>query len=241
MIAERRLVWDGCCNVRDLGGLPTGDGSTTRFRVVVRGDDVSLLSEAGWNAVSDYGIRRIVDLRHEDEPYDASVEVIRAPLLDPPSILEIDDLLAGVDDPVEWRRRNYLFFLDRFADRFGQAVSAIAEPVDGPVLVHCAGGVDRTGLVAALILRVAGVSLESIAADYAASEASWAPSVDAWVEEAPDDEERRKRRILSIMPAQAMHQTLVDLEREHGSVREYLLGAGVEADRLDDLRARLRA
>lgn len=240
MRPERTLRWEGCCNIRDLGGLPLEDGGETRFGVVVRADDVSLLSEAGWSAVAEYGVRRIVDLRHEDEPYEPPVEIVYVPLLNPASIQEVDELLAGVHDSAEWRRRNYLFFLDRFAGRFARAVSAVAEPEEGPVLVHCAGGVDRTGLVAALILRVAGAGIDTIAADYAESEANWAPSVEAWVAEAPDDVERRKRRLLSVMPAQAMHDVLVDLEREHGSAGGYLTAAGVDEQALERLRTRLR-
>jgi protein-tyrosine phosphatase len=237
---SRALLWEGCCNVRDLGGLPLEGGGETRFGVVVRADDVSLLSEVGWTALTSYGVRRIVDLRHEDGPYEPPVELVRVPLLNPPSLVEIDDLLVSVQDPVEWRRRNYLFFLDRFADRFGEVVAAVAAPAEGPVLVHCAGGVDRTGLVAALILRVAGVGVEPIAADYALSEESWAPSFDEWIAEAPDEAERRKRRLLSVMPPETMHDVLLQLEREHGSIDAYLLGAGVDESDLNRLRGRLR-
>ncbi len=59
----RELVWDGCVNVRDLGGLPTEDGRVTRFGAVVRADNVRRLSDAGWEALAGYGIRRIIDLR----------------------------------------------------------------------------------------------------------------------------------------------------------------------------------
>lgn len=248
MPRSRTLSWEGCCNIRDLGGLPLEDGGETRFGVVVRADDVSLLTEAGWSEVADYGVRRIVDLRHESDPYEPPqvtdcylrTEIVRVPLLDPRSIIEADELLLGVEDSAEWRRRNYLFFLERFAERFGRAVSAVAEHVDGPVLVHCAGGVDRAGLIAALILRTAGVGVDTIAADYAESEANWAPAVDEWIDEAPDAAERRKRRLLSVMPAQAMHDVLVELEREHGNVREFLVSAGVEEEWLERLRDRLR-
>ena len=236
----RALRWEGCCNVRDLGGLPLEDRGETRFRVLVRSDDASLLTEVGWRAVTEYGIRRIIDLRHEIEPYEPPVELVRVPLVDPRGMKEIDDALLGIDEPVEWRRQNYLFLLDRFADRFGRAVSAVAEPTDGPVLVHCAGGVDRTGLIAALILRVAGVGIDTIASDYAESEANWAPSFDEWITEASDDAERRKRRLLSIMPPDAMRDVLVELEWKHGSAREYLLDAGVAEEDLDHISSRLR-
>jgi protein-tyrosine phosphatase len=235
----RVLRWEGCCNVRDLGGLPTEDGRATRFRVIVRGDDVSLLSRVGWEALGEYGVERIVDLRHEDPPYDAPMGVVRVPLIDDPAIREVDLLLADVEDPVDWRRENYLFLLDRFAESFGRVVSAVAAPASGTVLVHCAGGVDRTGLVAALVLRVAGVGMDAVVADYAESESSWAPSVGEWIDAAPDESERRKRRLLSVMPAEAMRGALCELERKHRSARQYLLDAGVDPAALDHLRERL--
>lgn len=237
---SRALSWEGCCNIRDLGGLPIEDGGETACRVVVRADDVSLLSSAGWRALEEYGIRRIVDLRHEDPPYETPVELVRVPLLDEPAIREVDELLLEVDDVVEWRTRNYLFFLERFAPAFAAAVDAVGELENGTVLVHCAGGVDRTGLVAAFLLRMAGVAQETIAEDYALSEANWAPTIEEWVGAAPDEAEARKRRILSVMPAAAMRNVLVELERRHGGIREFLVDAGGDAGRLESVRERLR-
>ena len=238
---SRALAWEGCCNVRDLGGLPTEDGRRTRFGVVVRADDVSLLGPAGWQSLDAYGVTRIVDLRHEDPAYETPVELVRVPLLDAESIVEIDELLLAVDDPVAWRTRNYLFFLERFPENFASAVGAVTEPAEGAVLVHCAGGVDRTGLVAALLLRLAGVSVGTIAQDYALSEANWAPTIEDWVAEAPDEAERRKRRMLSAMPAATMQNVLVELERRHGTVRAFLVEAGADESLLEAFAVRLRA
>ena len=54
---ERVLAWEGCTNVRDLGGLRTCDGRMTRWRAVVRSDSPARLTPAGWSALYAYGIR----------------------------------------------------------------------------------------------------------------------------------------------------------------------------------------
>jgi len=72
-MVERHLVWDGCFNVRDLGGHRTGDGRTTHFGAVVRSDAPDRLSDAGWAALESHGVRTIVDLRDPSELGGASV------------------------------------------------------------------------------------------------------------------------------------------------------------------------
>lgn len=236
----RQLQWEGCWNVRDLGGLATEDGSTTRLGAVVRADDISQLTPAGWDSLVAYGVRRIVDLRHEDPPYEAPVEVVRAPLVEDGTFAAIDELLTGVDDPIEWRTRNYRYFLEHHADAFARAVSYVAAVEDGAVVVHCAGGVDRTGLAAALLLRIAGVGAAAVTVDYVESEANWAPMIGEWIDAAQSPEEAKKRRILSVMPPATMRDTLLWLDEERGGAREYLTGAGVAEDDLDRVRRRLR-
>ncbi|KAA3664004.1 MAG: hypothetical protein DWQ04_07860 [Chloroflexi bacterium] len=63
MIGNRQLKWDGCHNVRDLGGLHDADGRKTRWRTLVRSDDPSKLTKAGWDALYTHGIRAIISLR----------------------------------------------------------------------------------------------------------------------------------------------------------------------------------
>lgn len=244
----RDLVWDGCVNVRDLGGHRTEDGGETRFGVVVRADSVRGLTDEGWDALLSYGVRRIIDLRWheelaEDPPREVPVEVVHIPLLgerNDASAREIDALLEGIDDPAARRSTMYLEFLRRYPRNFATAIAEVARASNGAVVVHCAGGVDRTGLVSALLLTVAGVAPEDVAEDYAASEANWAPHTEAWIAEAPDDEEREFRRFLSRMPAEAMLRVLEALEREYGGAAGYLRQAGVGDEDLEAVRARLR-
>src|SRR5688572_3437258 len=61
------LTWDGCVNVRDLGGLPAAGDRVTRPGAVVRADGLAKLSAAGWRALWDHGVRTVVDLRNDFE------------------------------------------------------------------------------------------------------------------------------------------------------------------------------
>lgn len=241
---SRTLRWDGCLNVRDLGGHPTEDGGQTRFGSVVRSDSVRGLSDAGWEALVDYGVQRIVDLRAdeelaEDAPGELPVEVVHVPLMDQ-DVLNADRLAPPIDDAVARRRRFYWRVLQERSAHFADAVGAVASAPEGPVVVHCAGGVDRTGLVCALLLRLAGVGHREIADDYVASEANWAPLVPAWIEEAPTEEQREYRRYLAKLRPEVMLGVLAGLEEEHRGVEAYLLQAGATQEELDRVRARLR-
>lgn len=229
------LIWDGCVNVRDVGGL-------------VRADNIRNLTDDGWRALVDHGVRRIVDLRFpqeiaDDPPADAPVEVVHISLLGPERTPEWQsefsaaiDRSETVEDYLVW---SYAEFLDRYRDRFARVFEAIANAPDGPVVVHCVGGKDRTGLVVALALRVKGVSLDEVVADYARSEANLADTHQVWVDAAPDAAERRRREMLLPTPPGAMRRVVEEIERRHGSAEGYLRDAGVSEGDIARLRQRL--
>lgn len=244
------MVWDGCVNVRDLGGLPTEDGGETRPGQVIRADNVGALTDAGWRTVARYGITRIVDLRWpeeaaEDPPRDVAIEVVRISVLgekvgDKGDYLrELDAHLDEVDDVADHYAWSYVEFLERNRDRFGQALAAIAD-ADGPVVIHCMGGKDRTGLVAALVLRLAGVPLEEIGRDYALSGPNLAAFLQGWLAEAPTEFDRRRREKLSQTPADAMRRVMATIEQRYGNVAGYMAAAGVSAVQVERIRTRLR-
>jgi protein-tyrosine phosphatase len=216
--------------VRDLGGLPLEGGGETCFGVAVRADSIRTLTDEGWQALADYGVRLAVDLRGDDEladdpPRDAPIEVVRYPV-------------DGTTHPVvlEWpsMREAYLALLEGFPRAFAATVSAVAR-ADSPVVVHCQGGRDRTGLASALMLRLAGVPLDVIAADHALSDENWAPQNEEWLAEAADEWERERRRRVIRPAGETMAQVLGGLD-----VREYLLAGGASDDDLNTLVVRLR-
>jgi protein-tyrosine phosphatase len=243
------LAWDGCLNVRDLGGLPTEDGRRTRLGAVVRSDNVRRLTEEGWRALAEHGVQRIVDLRFpeelaEDQPRDVDIDVVHVSVLgegfDPAYVKELDAHLAQVDDVADHYAWSYVDFLERYRERFGDVFAAIAD-ADGTVVVHCVAGKDRTGLVAAILLRLAGVDHATIGADYALTAENLRPRWEVWLQETQDDEERAKLEKLQQTPAGAMARVVEEIERRYGDVVSYLRAAGLTDDQVERLRERLVA
>jgi protein tyrosine/serine phosphatase len=244
------LNWDGCVNVRDLGGLPAEDGRWTIPGRVVRSDNVRKLSDAGWRALAHHGVTRIVDLRMpeelaEDQPRDVDIDVVHVSVLGDAWDLEygkeLDASLDAVDDVADHYAFSYVGFLERWRDRFGLALAAIADAPDGAVVVHCAGGKDRTGLVAALLLRAAGVSREEVARDYARSGGNLAPTTEPLLAAVEDPVERARWTKLSRTPAEGMLRVLEEIERRYGDVASYLRAAGLTDAQIGRLRERLVA
>ena len=250
MQRSRDLVWDGCLNVRDLGGHPTEDDGETRFGSVVRADSLSQLTPAGWEALVGYGIRTVIDLRGDHEREDYTPGKLRVEVLHVPFMEATDEEWEEIAEELEWieqipdvadsTREVYLLFLERFRPHVGAAMRAVAEAPEGGVVVHCVGGKDRTGLLTALLLHVAGVPTEEIAGDYALSEVRLRRRHEGWFEAAETEAERKRLERITQTPPQAITGVFHELERRYGSVEEYLRVAGVSAEHLARARSRLR-
>ncbi len=169
---SRHLDWEGVFNARDLGGLPTQAGTETHWGAAVRADSLSSLTGAGWQALLDHGVRTVIDLRNAEER--ATDEAAR------PSALRTVHLPLDVNEDREfwdaWESgpqfATPLYYgphIQRFARRNAEVISAIAQAGPGGVAFHCAGGRDRCGQVAMLVLALVGVAPEVVAADYSLS------------------------------------------------------------------------
>jgi protein-tyrosine phosphatase len=198
---KRILVWDGCTNIRDLGGLSTSNGRITRWEAVVRSDTPARLTEAGWSALYAYGIRTIITLhtigKQEDEldvapPY-SDLKTVQVAIED---ITDKEFLQQWAATDLWCTPLYYKDALRRWPERHAAVISAIARAQPGGVLFHCIRGNDRTGIIALLLLALVGVTPDEIIADY---ELSFELSPDPYRDEL--------------------------LAREHSSVREALLSA----------------
>jgi len=229
------LDWPGCRNVRDVGGLPTADGRTIRYGVLIRSDSLHYLAPEGIAAVRRSGVSRILDLRSDPEVDESPTPFTGTPLA-------VRQLLADPADPKHGQPTIVdacIWMLDRRPALFAAAVKAIADEPDGAVVVHCHGGKDRTGMVVALALSIAGVPRDEIIADYFRTQSRLA----AWLEEQlaaePDTSKHPEMIEFRDTRAESLAAILRHLDDTYGGPDPYLRHGGLTTADLTRLRHRL--
>lgn len=249
---DRDRPWDGARNLADLGGLPLAGGGRTRRGVVWCSAAPEWLTTEGWRAARAAGLRLVVDLRNDvergrrpehpavDETVLAGVEVVAAPTEDPADPGFLAECGPWLDHPRSWMPN-----MVRYPDKFARVFTAIADS-EGPVLIHCAGGRDRTGMVCSMLLSLTGVEPWAVAQNYergfrgAAAHAghamSYDPSAGGWTYDQPVPEWRPEEL------EEALAQRIPELLRwvEGTDVTDYLVAAGIDERRLARLRKLLR-
>lgn len=255
-MTTRRLNWPDCRNIRDLGGLPTRSG-LTRAGVVIRSDNVASLTPAGRQAMIDYGVTTVIDLRSESEVQGApgppfsdfqSISPVSPQGRGSGSGAEsstpvflnlpfIDDATAPILNRAPDMPDRYVLMVERRQAALGAIFEAIAT-ADGPVLFHCFAGKDRTGLVAAMLLSVAGVDPVAIGADYAETDVQLADRYEEWLKKASPERLESMRDELRCPPEWVL-ETLSHLERKWGGVEAYLAAAGLSSSTIARLQSKL--
>ncbi len=246
MHTERHIRLHGAHNVRDLGGYAAGNGATTRWRSFLRADALHELSPADVAALLDLGLRTVIDLRSDIElarqPSTLAdrkgIAYHHVPLFD--GLAPVDAMLAG-DAGFDLSAR-YVAAIDTCRPAVARVAAVIAEAEDGVVLFNCTAGKDRTGIVAAMLLSLAGVDRRDIAADYALTASLAGPLMERLMlgAVARGLDETTSRRLLSSEPG-AMLAFLDHVESRHGGFQAYLGEASIADEALRRIGARLLA
>jgi len=225
----------GTLNFRDVGGAPAGPGRRVRRGVLFRSDTVQFLTSADLDLlVGRLGLRTEIDLRRASEAARegrgplAGSAVVHAPF---PVTSRRAQRAEELDVPVVTRWEpvveHYLGYLAVSGPAIAGAVATLAAPGALPALVHCAAGKDRTGVVVAFALSVAGVDDEHVAADYAAEPDGVARAVERLrtlpgygptIETMPPE--------AHLTPSGYMERFLVQVRARFGGPRAWLATAG---------------
>lgn len=225
----------GAVNLRDVGGLPAR-GGVTRHGVLFRSGSLARLDGSGTRALAGLRLRRIIDLRADDEVVREpsrieGIEIVtqRVPLfLGSVESFFRDDI--GLDE-----------LYRRLVDDSSSGVVDVVRGIlaDQPVLVHCTVGKDRTGVTVALTLAAAGVDAEAVVTDYARTEGLLPPLRNRRIVEmlrAMHPEAVHLEDLATRSPAPVMRALLDDVGERYGSAADYLRAHGLADDELAELR-----
>ncbi|MFC0283092.1 tyrosine-protein phosphatase [Camelimonas abortus] len=236
---ERDIIISGSFNTRDLGGYPTCYGRPVAWRRAIRSGNVAALDRNGVARLKQLNVTRVIDLRSERErqaephairPEDG-VELIAIPLFDglDPSRIPRGDMLLGL----------YVQALETQGRLFVETLRLIGSSA-GAALFHCTVGKDRTGLVAALLLALAGVDEGDIVADYAmtAERIARLPGGPDAILARLGLDGRRYAQLLACDPS-VMRRTLDWLTDNFRGAGDYLRAHGLTDSELEQVRAHL--
>ena len=251
----QRLPLEGAVNFRDLGGYHTVDGRRLKRGRIFRSDHLSCLTPTDLSLLTRMRFKLVCDFRTVREeknapdllPRDGSIRRVHLPVevpgFDP--ALALDRVKAG---ETHWLRMEFFVdlyrrYLDEFAPVWGEVLGLAADPAHHPLVFHCTGGKDRTGICAALILLLLGVSEETVLLDHDLSNACNAPRLTPiYARFAALGVGAERVAPFLQAPAEPLAAMLRHLRQGYGSIEGYLLTkAGLQASTLKSLRTLLLA
>ena len=173
---ERGIPLDGATNFRDFGGYRGADDRPVRWRRLFRSGQLSGLSDNDRTTIAALGLERIVDLRIEEElerspsalgPRERK-RVVNVALYPGSANAYRDQLMAGTADATKMAEIMALINRDLARNHTAEYAALLreVERADGPILIHCAAGKDRTGFGVAMVLFALGVSRDEVMEDY---------------------------------------------------------------------------
>lgn len=249
---HRWVELEGAVNVRDVGGLPTQDGGTTAPGVLIRSDNLQGLSDKDVRRlVEDHRVSAVLDLRTP-----AEIEAEGPGPLAHAGLRHVNcNLIPGWDPrtydtarviPHEQREAGdlshiYLTYLDHAPAAVVTALRVLADDHGGSVVVHCAAGKDRTGVVVALALLVAGVRREEIVADYALTDERIEAIVDRLAASPTYADDMKSRPVDDMRPHALSMRHFLDRLDELGGAEKWLTEQGFGPQEQAALRTRLLA
>jgi protein-tyrosine phosphatase len=248
MKTERHIKVEGAFNVRDLGGYETREGRRTQWRRFFRADCLDKVDGDVLASRIDGGLKTVVDLRStreiEEEPsvYRLSTEspnYLHVDLIGDPSLMNDPAKWEQPPEPPERYLALYTTWLDDRQEPIRTVLSSFIESGAQPAMFNCHAGKDRTGVIAALLLGLAGVPDETIVADYALSGPNLWPREMVALKETRGEGYSMNDFSAEVSSARSMELTLAYLNKHYGDIPTYLTKIGLSSDELDRLRKAL--
>jgi protein-tyrosine phosphatase len=231
--ASRVIALEGALNVRDLGGLQ-GDHGGVPYARFIRAANPTQLSPTDLETLNKRGVVLDIDLRTAEEER-ASPDT----LANDPHVRYLPISLLG-NQPLTRPTSLQDMYVDALANdqsEFKSVFEAIADAGQGAVLYHCTAGKDRTGMISAMLLQLAGVPRDQIVHNYAVSAYYLKPMMTG----ATGEMIKSNPAIAALMgsPPEAIEKFLDTLDSRFNGTAAYLQTVGVSASDIKKIRARL--
>jgi protein-tyrosine phosphatase len=228
---DRHIEFERCFNFRDLGGYEAAGGRHVRWRRLFRSMTPEYMTEADVAFAREHlGLRKVLDLRR---PADENMN--SGPLGEPPARRKLIALADARSFP-ELKSLPYEQNLARGIELNGpyfvEALSFLADGEDGAALFHCHTGKDRTGQMAAVLLKLLGVSDADVIEDYMHSVKGFAAMRALGLPIFPDD----APSIAKTPPEMSWILGLLAALEKQGGAEVYLRSAGASDDLLSLFR-----
>jgi protein-tyrosine phosphatase len=220
----RHLALQGASNFRDLGGYPTADGRTTRWRHIFRSNHLGQLTIADIEIVRALGVRSAFDFRGVEERTAGVCVVneiaVHSLPIEPTVVAALRAELArgSLTGPValELMRESYRNYVRHNTASFRNLFGYLLED-RAPLVIHCTAGKDRTGFASALILHALGVADEVIAEDYLLTNQHYKRDATA-ATDLPED----VRNAIGNVDASYLAAAFEAVGKEYGDLETYL-------------------
>ena len=253
VLRGRRLRLVGTANFRDLGGLSGSGQQTMRRGLVYRSDHLSRLTDEDHAVLLNLDLRTVCDLRSDREqqrspdrlPATDSIGYHFLPVedrqFDPATALERlkngDRQWLSLDFVIGMYRR----YLDEFGPVWGKVLTLASTDINLPLVFHCTGGKDRTGICAALLLLLLGVDGDVVLADHQLSTVYNADRVQPLFDKLAElGIDRDMAAPYLQAPVEPLAALLEYLKSRYGTVEDYLLTrAQMQRPTLSELRTLL--
>lgn len=241
------ILVEGVRNFRDFGGYQGLEGRTVKRKQLYRSGNYAAIAETGLAQFAATSIKVVVDLRRGQERINSPsqlhslpIETIFSSLGDgdgislPPHLQYIRDgdlSVKGCHDHMlsSYRR---IPWESQHGETFLKTFEKLAEG-HGPLVIHCAAGKDRTGILCGLILHILGVSQADIMHDYLLT--NTVPLDTPWLNDYANRMSQMFDKVidpLTLLPMLGVHRDFLDLawdemERRNGGLDGYLTHIGV--------------
>jgi len=237
-------------NFRDIGGIKTKDGRTIRKGLLFRSAQPVALPQTDLTALASHSITHIIDFRRPWETkldptdtIDGAVYVNLDVMADAPPELSLDDWMASLHSNVaENTMTQYYLNYVRYASakRAYADFLRICADAKGGVLFHCFAGKDRTGMAAAVLLKLLGASDNDIFADYLKTMQDVEKRLPGQLEEyrakGLDDNKLAALAIVYSIKREYLEAAFAAIDAEYGNFENYVKGGlGLSADEIKKL------